>query len=75
MHDLPQRRNILKLPGAHKRSITGVCFAGPNKLLSCGVDQNVRLWDVQASYSGDHMEVGEEGEVAVKVRTIFSVSG
>lgn len=74
MHDLPRRRNILKLPGAHKRSVTGICFAGPNRLLSCGVDQNVKLWDVQASSYGDGMEVDEDGEAIAKVRIILGYS-
>lgn len=70
MHDLPQRRHILRIPNAHKRSVTGVAFAGPDRLLSCGVDQMVRLWDVQTSSDGHGMEVekDEDGEVIVPVR-------
>jgi WD40 repeat protein len=69
VHDLPQRKQILRLPGAHKRSVTGMCFPGPNRLLSCGADQTVKLWDVQVPSDGDGMEVGEDGEVIAKVRS------
>lgn len=67
VHDLPQRKHALKLPGAHRRSVTGMCFAGPNRLLSCAVDQTVKLWDVQTHSDGDGIEVGEDGEPIVKV--------
>lgn len=68
LHDLPQHRHLLKIPGAHRRSATGICFAGPSRLLSCGVDQTVKLWDVQTSSDADGMEVDEDGEVVVQVR-------
>ena len=36
----------MKLPQAHKGKISGLCFADGNKLLSCGVDRNIKLWAV-----------------------------
>lgn len=72
VHDISQRRHIIKLPGAHKRSATGICFAGSNRLLSCGVDQTVKLWDIDVSSDGDGMEMNEDSEVIVKVRSCHS---
>ncbi|KAF9510899.1 hypothetical protein BS47DRAFT_1395568 [Hydnum rufescens UP504] len=53
IHDLPQRKHLLRLPTAHKRSVTGVCFADSDRLLSCGVDQTVKMWDVRTSLDQD----------------------
>ncbi|KAF8576049.1 WD40 repeat-like protein, partial [Ramaria rubella] len=53
LHDLPQRRHLLRVQ-AHKGMLTGLCFAGEDKLLSCGHDRTVKLWGVEpASFSGD----------------------
>jgi DDB1- and CUL4-associated factor 13 len=48
LHDLKAQTHLLTLRGAHKGKISGLCFAGGNgeRLLSCGVDKNVKLWDV-----------------------------
>ncbi|KAF9510891.1 hypothetical protein BS47DRAFT_1373223 [Hydnum rufescens UP504] len=53
IHDLPQRKHLLRLPTAHKRSVTGICFADSDRLLSCGVDQTVKMWDVRTSLDED----------------------
>jgi WD repeat and SOF domain-containing protein 1 len=47
VHDLKTQTHSLKLRGAHKGKTSGLCFAGENgeRLLSCGVDRNVKLWD------------------------------
>ena len=49
---------------AHKGKISGVCFADENRLLSCGVDRNVKLWDTR--------EVDENGAGPSEV-IIYSV--
>jgi len=36
----------MRIPGAHKNAITGLAFADANRVLSCGIDKFVRLWDV-----------------------------
>jgi WD40 repeat protein len=48
LHDLQTQSHFLKFRGAHKGKISGLCFSGENveRLLSCGVDRNVKLWDV-----------------------------
>ena len=49
MHDLSQRTAILTIEEAHKGKISGVCFADEHRLLSCGVDRNVKLWDTRGA--------------------------
>lgn len=48
MHNLSSRKEILKMPQAHKGKVSGLCFSpdGGARLLSCGVDRNVKLWAV-----------------------------
>jgi WD40 repeat protein len=48
MHNLSSRKEILKIPQAHKGKVSGLCFSpdGGERLLSCGVDRNVKLWAV-----------------------------
>ena len=35
----------MRVNDAHKGKISGVCFADEHRLLTCGVDRNVKLWD------------------------------
>ena len=44
VHNLRTRDRLLKLPQAHKGKVSGLCFASPDRLLSCGVDRNIKLW-------------------------------
>ena len=46
VHNLSSREQIVKLPQAHKGKVSGLCFADGNRLLSCGVDRNIKLWAV-----------------------------
>ena len=47
MHDVPQRSRILNLQSAHKGKVSGLCWGEGDRLLSCGVDRNVKLWDTR----------------------------
>lgn len=49
MHNISQRSQIATIQGAHKGKVSGICFAGGDRLLSCGVDRNVKLWDASES--------------------------
>ncbi|CCL99389.1 uncharacterized protein FIBRA_01407 [Fibroporia radiculosa] len=49
LHDISRRTRVLHVEGAHKGKVSGVCFAGKDRLLSCGVDRNVKLWNIQQS--------------------------
>ena len=58
VHDIPQRKHLVKLPGAHKGKVTGMCWSDGDKLLSCGVDRTVKLWDTRTLSDADgEMEV------------------
>ncbi|KDR77145.1 hypothetical protein GALMADRAFT_225281 [Galerina marginata CBS 339.88] len=48
LHNLSTRKPIIKIPQAHKGKVSGLCFSpdGGDRLLSCGVDRNVKLWAV-----------------------------
>ncbi len=46
VHNLSQRTQIARLPQAHKGKVTGLCFAEDSRLLTCGVDRNVKLWKI-----------------------------
>ena len=47
VHDISQQTRVMRVNEAHKGKITGVCFADEQRLLSCGVDRNVKLWDTR----------------------------
>ncbi|KAK2459715.1 hypothetical protein APHAL10511_008266 [Amanita phalloides] len=46
LHNLSTRQQTLKLTQAHKGKVSGLCFSGEERLLSCGVDRYVKLWAV-----------------------------
>lgn len=60
LHNLSTREQVVKLPQAHKGKVSGLCFSGGERLLSCGVDRNVKLW-----------AVGSEPSETVSFATIF----
>jgi len=60
LHNLSTREQIVKLTQAHKGKVSGLCFSGSERLLSCGVDRNVKLW-----------AVGSEPSETVSFATIF----
>ncbi|KAI0342518.1 WD40 repeat-like protein [Trametopsis cervina] len=47
VHDVAQRTKLLHVEAAHKGKVSGVCFADETRLLSCGVDRNIKLWDTR----------------------------
>ena len=46
VHNIAERTHSHRIQGAHKGKVSGLCFADGNRLLSCGVDSNIKLWDV-----------------------------
>ncbi|KAL4251025.1 DDB1- and CUL4-associated factor 13 [Abortiporus biennis] len=59
VHDIAQRRHILKIESAHKGKVSGVCFANDGeKLLSCGVDRNIKLWNTRQQVDVDENGAG-----------------
>ena len=57
LHDLPQRRHLSRVQ-AHKGMLTGLSFAGEDRLLSCGHDRTVKLWSVEPSTWTSEPEAG-----------------
>ncbi|EPT01980.1 hypothetical protein FOMPIDRAFT_1144267 [Fomitopsis schrenkii] len=49
LHDIPRRRKVVHVENAHKGKISGICFADNDRLLSCGVDRNIKLWNINPS--------------------------
>ncbi|CAE6517316.1 unnamed protein product [Rhizoctonia solani] len=45
VHDLSTQRHLLKFPGAHKGTVSAITYAEGPRLLSCGVDRTIKLWD------------------------------
>jgi len=45
LHNISERKHIRRIQGAHKGKVSGLCFAQGDRLLSCGVDSNIKLWD------------------------------
>ncbi|KAG9030008.1 rRNA-processing protein sof1 [Tulasnella sp. JGI-2019a] len=71
VHDLPTRTKLLRFPGAHRGVVSGMCFVDQERLLSCGVDQMVKLWDVKTTSDGDGIVESEESRTARKPVAVF----
>jgi DDB1- and CUL4-associated factor 13 len=39
----------VRAPNAHKGRVSGLCWADETRVLSCGVDNNVKMWDMRPS--------------------------
>lgn len=48
MHNIAEQKHSHQIQGAHKGKVSGLCFADGDRLLSCGVDCNIKLWDVSS---------------------------
>lgn len=59
MHDISERRPLVRIPQAHKGKISGLCWTEDDRLLSCGVDCNVKMWDTRAA-SGEDADINSE---------------
>ncbi|KAJ3888172.1 WD40 repeat-like protein, partial [Lentinula edodes] len=62
VHNLSQRTQMARLPQGHKGKVTGLSFAGDSRLLSCGVDCNVKLW-----------KIGSVRSSSLKVKNLISI--
>ncbi|KAG2159296.1 WD40 repeat-like protein [Suillus bovinus] len=45
LHNVSERKHIRRIQGAHKGKVSGLCFAQDDRLLSCGVDSKIKIWD------------------------------
>lgn len=51
LHNLSTRNRLVSLTQAHKGKVSGLCFADGDRLLSCGVDRNIKLWSIASGSS------------------------
>ncbi|KAF8909614.1 WD40-repeat-containing domain protein [Gymnopilus junonius] len=54
LHNLSTRKQITSIPQAHKGKVSGLCFSPDEgkRLLSCGVDRNIKLWAPLSVFPG-----------------------
>ncbi|KAG6908975.1 hypothetical protein DXG01_002583 [Tephrocybe rancida] len=57
LHNLSTRNKLLNLPQAHKGKVSGLCFAEGDRLLSCGVDRNIKLWSTASGASDQPLNI------------------
>lgn len=58
LHNAARRTHVAKIAGAHQGKISGLCWADDHRVLSCGADKNIKLWDVQLEASLDASGAG-----------------
>ena len=59
VHNAGRRTHLAKIPGAHKGKVSGLCWADENRILSCGVDRNIKMWDVCQGAQLHHSGAGQ----------------
>ncbi|KAF9004004.1 WD40-repeat-containing domain protein [Cyathus striatus] len=64
LNNLSTRKPIVKIPQGHKGKISGLCFNLDGKILSCGVDRNVKLWATDSDASSEKPLAVFPGKVA-----------
>ena len=58
VHDVSRRRKVFQVEQAHKGKVSGVCFGQQDRLLSCGVDRNIKLWSMPGGGEDEELEAG-----------------
>ncbi|KAN0120460.1 WD40 repeat-like protein [Russula decolorans] len=58
LHNAGRRTHLTKIAGAHQGKISGLCWADDHRVLSCGVDRNIKMWDVRAEALSDSSGAG-----------------
>ena len=46
VHNIAQQKEVHRIQDAHKGKVSGLCFSEGDRLFSCGVDTNIKMWDV-----------------------------
>ncbi|CDO72115.1 hypothetical protein BN946_scf184962.g58 [Trametes cinnabarina] len=67
VHDVSRRRSLFHIEDAHKGKVSGVCFGQQDRLLSCGVDRNIKLWDSHKGYEEDGSGAGPSKRKPISV--------
>ncbi|KAI0297021.1 WD40 repeat-like protein [Multifurca ochricompacta] len=58
LHNAGRRKHLAKITGAHQGKVSGLCWADENRILSCGVDRNIKMWNVSQEAPLDSSEPG-----------------
>jgi WD repeat and SOF domain-containing protein 1 len=58
VHNAGRRTHVAKVAGAHQGKISGLCWADDNRILSCGVDRNIKMWDARIETQLDSSGAG-----------------
>lgn len=74
VHDLPTRTKVLRFPAAHKGVVSSLCFTENGRLLSCGVDRLVKLWDAKTTSDGDGPVDDEDSRALVGRFLLYGVT-
>ncbi|TBU25364.1 WD40 repeat-like protein [Dichomitus squalens] len=67
LHDVSRRKRLFQVDNAHKGKVSGLCFGQQGRLLSCGVDRNIKLWDTEASLDDDDFGAGPSQRKPVSI--------
>ena len=51
---MSRRTKVFSYDQAHKGKVSGVCFGQEGRLLSCGVDRNIKLWNTEGSLDDEN---------------------
>ncbi|PPQ96444.1 hypothetical protein CVT26_005085 [Gymnopilus dilepis] len=77
VHNLSTRKQTMSIPQAHKGKVSGLCFSpdGGKRLLSCGVDRNIKLWAVNEDNSTPEAPLNVfPGKAAFKTESLFATA-
>ncbi|KAH9024961.1 WD40 repeat-like protein [Lactarius hengduanensis] len=72
VHNAGRRTHFAKIPGAHKGKVSGLCWADENRILSCGVDRNIKMWD---ACQDTQLDPSEAGQSRLKPLAVFPGKG
>ncbi|KAH9928001.1 WD40 repeat-like protein [Epithele typhae] len=67
VHDVSRRTRLFQTDQAHKGKVSDVCFGKDTRLLSCGVDRNIKLWNMPSGAEDDESEAGPSQRKPVSI--------
>lgn len=72
VHNAGRRTHLAKIPGAHKGKVSGLSWADENRILSCGVDRNIKMWNV--CQDAQHSSEAGQSQVRFSVHIACALS-
>jgi hypothetical protein len=58
VHNAGRRTHVANVTCAHQGKISGLCWADDHRVLSCGVDRNIKMWDMCLEVPSDSLGAG-----------------